>query len=204
MRAGARLLTLAALGLLTAAAVRPAIADPVTLRVGTPSGQAFSFIPLDAGIRQGFFAREGVEVERADFGGSGKPHQAVAAGAVDIAFSGGPDLAYVDKGAPEIGIAEMAGPPLFLGIVVPYDSPIKAAADLKGKKINVSAGGGVMRWLIQKLVQQQGWVPTTSSWCRVVATGPRISPRSSRTRWTPPSPPRRSASSWKRPSRAGC
>jgi NitT/TauT family transport system substrate-binding protein len=158
MAAGARLLTLAALGLVVVA-LTPAYADPAKLRVGTPSGQAFSFIPLEVGIRQGFFDREGIAVERSDFGGSGKLHQAVAAGAMDIALSGGSDLAYVAKGAPEIGVAEMAGPPLFLGVIVPYDSPAKGPDDLKGKRISVSAGGGVTRWLAQKLVQQKGWGP---------------------------------------------
>ena len=81
----------------------------------------------------------------------------MAAGAIDIALSGGSDLSYVAKGAPEIAIAEMAGPPLFLGVVVPYNSPLKGPDDLKGKKISVSSGAGVTRWLIQKLVQQKGW-----------------------------------------------
>jgi NitT/TauT family transport system substrate-binding protein len=157
MAACARLLTLAAALGLVVAASGPAVADQIKLRVGTPSGQAFSFIPTEVGIRQGFFAKEGIAVERSDFGGSGKLHQAVAAGAMDIALSGGPDLAYVAKGAPEIAVAEMAGPPLFLGVVVPYASPAKGPDDLKGKRISVSAGGGVTRWLAQKLVQQKGW-----------------------------------------------
>jgi ABC-type nitrate/sulfonate/bicarbonate transport system substrate-binding protein len=134
-------------------------ADPAALRVGNSSAQAFSFIPLEAGIRKGIFKTDGIEIERIDLPGSAKLHQAVAAGAVDIALSGGPDLAYIAKGAPELGVAQMAGPPLFLGITVPYNSPIKTADDLKGKKISVSAGGGVTKWLILRLAQQKGWGP---------------------------------------------
>lgn len=83
-------------------------------------------------------------------------------------MSGGPDLAYVAKGAPELGIAQMAGPPLFLGVVVRYDSPAKTPDDLKGKTIGVSAGGGVTRWLMLKLAQQKGWGPDGIT---LVATG---------------------------------
>jgi NitT/TauT family transport system substrate-binding protein len=153
-----RFRTLAAL-ILTFAVAGPACADPVKLRVGNSAAQAFSFIPVEVGVREGFFAKNGVAVESIAFGGSGKQHQAMAAGAIDIALSGGSDLSYVAKGAPEIAIAQMAGPPLFLGVVVAYNSPIKSADDLKGKTISVSSGAGVTRWLIQKLVQQKGWGP---------------------------------------------
>ncbi len=140
-------------------AASSAQADTPALRVGNSSAQAFSFIPLDVGIRKGFFKKDGIEIERIDMPGSAKLHQAVAAGAMDIALSGGPDMAYIAKGAPELGVAQMAGPPLFLGITVPYDSPIKNADGLKGAKVSVSAGGGVTRWLIMRLAQQKGWGP---------------------------------------------
>jgi NitT/TauT family transport system substrate-binding protein len=173
MAAGVRFRTLAApilaLGALALAAASPAcgqtnfgqtnLGGPVKLRVGNSAAQAFSFIPVEVGIREGIFAKDGIAVESIAFGGSGKQHQAMAAGAIDIALSGGSDLSYVAKGAPEIAIAEMAGPPLFLGVVVPYNSPLKGPDDLKGKKISVSSGAGVTRWLIQKLVQQKGWGP---------------------------------------------
>jgi NitT/TauT family transport system substrate-binding protein len=157
MKGGARLATIVALCLALAAG--EASADPFKLRVGNSAAQAFSFIPMDVGIREGIFAKQGLDIENIGFGGSGKLHQAMAAGAVDIALSGGPDLSYVAKGAPEIGVAQMAGPPLFLGVIVPYDSPARAADDLKGKKVSVSSGAGVTRWLMQKLEQQKGWGP---------------------------------------------
>lgn len=138
-------------------AARPAVAAD-TLRVGNPSAQAFPFIPLQIGIEKGFFAKNGLDVQRVDLSGGAQLHQAMAAGALDIALGAGPDLAFVAKGAPEIGVAAMAGPPLFLGIIVGYDSPIKTAADLKGKRIGVP-NGALLQWLTRRLMQNEGWGP---------------------------------------------
>jgi NitT/TauT family transport system substrate-binding protein len=135
----------------------PAAADD-KLRVGNPSAQAFPFIPFDIALRKGFLSKNGIETERVDLSGGAQLHQAMAAGALDIALAAGPDLAFVAKGAPEIGVAAMAGPPLFLGIIVGYDSSIKTVDDLKGKKIGVP-NGALLQWLTKKLMQNKGWGP---------------------------------------------
>ncbi len=102
-------------------AISAAQADPVALRVGNTSAQAFTFIPFDIGVAKGFFAKYGVETEKIDFSGSAKLHQGMIADAVDIGLGAGTDLQFVAKGAPELGVAQMAGPPYFLGVIVPYD-----------------------------------------------------------------------------------
>ncbi len=137
-------------------AAMPAQAEK--LRVGNPSAQAFPFIPFEIGIRKGFFSKYGLEVERVDLSGGAQLHQAMAAGGLDIALASGPDLAFVAKGAPEIGVAAIAGPPLFLGIIVGYDSPIKTSDDLKGKKIGVP-NGQLLKWLTNRLMKNKGWGP---------------------------------------------
>jgi NitT/TauT family transport system substrate-binding protein len=146
-------LIVAALG----ASLAPAAAAD-KLRVGNPSAQAFPFIPFEVGVRKGFFAADGLDVERVDLSGGAQMHQAMAAGALDIDLGGGPDLAFVAKGAPEIGVAAIAGDPLFLGVIVGYDSPIKTVDDLKGKRIGVP-NGALLQWLTRKLVQNKGWPP---------------------------------------------
>jgi len=140
-------------------AIASAQADPVKLRVGNASSQAFSFIPYDVGVRQGIFARYGVDTEKVDLSGSAKVHQAMTADAIDIGLAAGTDLAFVAKGAPELGVAEMAGPPLFLGVVVPYGSSIRSADDLRGKRIGVSTVGSLTEWLMRRLARNKGWKP---------------------------------------------
>src|SRR5579863_10553771 len=97
------------------------------LRVGIPSVQSFSFLPLRIGIAHGFFAKYGIDVDEVTLNGSARLHQAMAAGSIDIALGAGPDLIFLVKGAPEMAVAAMAGPPLLMGVVVPYNSPARTA-----------------------------------------------------------------------------
>ncbi len=82
----------------------------------------------------------------------------MASNSVDIGIGSGPALAFIVKGAPVKGVADMAGPPLLLAIVVRPDGP-KTAADLKGKKISVSTAGSLTYWLVSETSRRQGWGP---------------------------------------------
>jgi NitT/TauT family transport system substrate-binding protein len=127
------------------------------IRVGNPSAQSFSFLPLRLGIAHGFFSKYGIEPEEVTLNGSAKLHQAMAAGSLDIGLGSGTDLIFLIKGAPEVAVASMAGPPLLLGVVVPYDSPARTADDLKGKRIGVSTVNSLTQWLMRELARQKGW-----------------------------------------------
>jgi NitT/TauT family transport system substrate-binding protein len=148
-----RLLAIALLALLIA----PPIASAETLRVGNPAPQAFSFLPIDVALDQGIFKKHGIEIEKIGLSGSAKLHQAMVAGVLDIALGAGTDIGFLVKGAPEIAVAALAGPPLLLGVVVPYASPLKTADDLKGKKIGISTVGSLTQWLMLRLASQKGW-----------------------------------------------
>jgi NitT/TauT family transport system substrate-binding protein len=127
------------------------------IRVGNPSVQAFSFLPLRIGVAHGLFAKYGIDIEEVTLNGSAKLHQAMAAGSLDIGLGSGTDLIFVVKGVPEIAVASMAGPPLLLGVVVPYDSPARTADDLKGKRIGISTVNSLTQWLMRELARQKGW-----------------------------------------------
>jgi len=148
-----RLLAIALLALLIA----PPISSAETLRVGNPAPQAFSFLPIDVALDQGIFKKHGIEIEKIGLSGSAKLHQAMVAGVLDIALGAGTDIGFLVKGAPEIAVAALAGPPLLLGVVVPYASPLKTADDLKGKKIGISTVGSLTQWLMLRLASQKGW-----------------------------------------------
>jgi NitT/TauT family transport system substrate-binding protein len=54
------------------------------LRVGKAVAEAFAFLPLDVGVRQGIFKRHGLDVEITAFGGGARLQQALAADSIDI------------------------------------------------------------------------------------------------------------------------
>jgi ABC-type nitrate/sulfonate/bicarbonate transport system substrate-binding protein len=144
-------------GFALALAVSPAGAAE-KLRVGKAVPQAFSFVPLDVGMREGIFARHGLEIESIAFEGDARMQQAMAADSLDIALGSGPAMAFIAKGAPVKAVAAMAGPPLLLAIVVRPDGP-KSAAELKGKTISVSTAGSLTYWLVSETSRRQGWGP---------------------------------------------
>src|SRR5919197_1525542 len=81
------------------------------VRVGQPQVGTFQFAPLQVGTEAGIFKKCGVDLEVISFGGGPRVQQAIAAGAIDIGIGSGPELAFVAKGAPEIGVAAMADAP---------------------------------------------------------------------------------------------
>jgi ABC-type nitrate/sulfonate/bicarbonate transport system substrate-binding protein len=148
------ILTLLACVVLAASA---ATTSAETLRVGKAGREAFSFVPLDIGVRSGIFKRRGLDIEISNFGGDAKLQQAMAADGVDISLGSGPGLAFIVKGSPVKGIAAMAGPPLLFALVVRNDDSVKTVDDLKGRKIGVSTVGSVTSWIISEVSRQRGW-----------------------------------------------
>src|SRR5215831_14357524 len=146
-----------ALAAVQAFAAWPAVAGE-TLRVGKAVPEAFSFVPLDVGMREGIFARHGLTIESTAFAGDARMQQAMASDSLDIALGSGPAMAFIAKGAPIKAVAAMAGPPLLLSIVVRPDGP-RNVADLRGKTISVSTAGSLTYWLVSETSRRQGWGP---------------------------------------------
>lgn len=130
-----------------------------TLRVGRAVPQAFSFVPIDVGIKYGIFKKHGLEIESSAFAGDAKMQQALAADSIDIALGSGPAMAFIAKGAPIKAVAAFADRPLLLVVAVRSDGSIKTVADLKGKRVSVSTVGSLTYWLVNELSRQQGWGP---------------------------------------------
>jgi ABC-type nitrate/sulfonate/bicarbonate transport system substrate-binding protein len=143
--------------LIAAAVLAATSASAETLRVGKAGREAFSFVPVDIGVRTGIFKRHGLDVEIANFGGDAKLQQAMAADGIDIALGSGPGLAFIVKGSPVKGIAAMAGPPLLFALVVRNDDTIKTVDDLKGRRIGISTVGSVTSWITSEVSRQRGW-----------------------------------------------
>jgi ABC-type nitrate/sulfonate/bicarbonate transport system substrate-binding protein len=167
------LLRLSVLGLALGASVAaPAAAE--TLRVGKAVPEAFSFVPVDIGMKKGLFQKYGVEAETTAFAGDAKMQQAMASDSIDVALGSGPAMAFIVKGAPVKAIAAMAGPPLLLTLVVRDDGTVKSVADLKGKRVSVSTVGSLTYWLVSETARQQGWGPDGIAITPMGATAPQI------------------------------
>ena len=127
------------------------------LRVGNAGRESFSFTPANIGQATGIFAKHGLDIEIAGFGGDAKLQQAMAADAVDIGLGSGPGMAFIAKGAPVKAIAAMAGPPLLFAVVVRADGSVKTVDDLKGRKVAISTVGSATNWLMNEVSRQHGW-----------------------------------------------
>jgi NitT/TauT family transport system substrate-binding protein len=132
-------------------------ADAATvLRVGNSSATAFNFMPLELGIKKGNFAKNGLDVQVVDLGGASKIYQAMIAGSIDMSLAAGTDVPFIMKGVPETGVGAIAITPALLGIIVPWNSPIRSLADLKGKKVGVSTVGSLTEWVAFAAVHKAG------------------------------------------------
>jgi NitT/TauT family transport system substrate-binding protein len=134
----------------------PAAAD-TTLSVGKASATSDAIIPVNVGDELGIFKKHGLDLKIIDFGGGSKMAQAMAAGALDIGDGAGTEMALVAKGVPMIAVCESTAPAPFLGVGVPWDSPIRSPADLKGKIIGVSSPGSFSDWSGHELARKEGW-----------------------------------------------
>jgi ABC-type nitrate/sulfonate/bicarbonate transport system substrate-binding protein len=137
----------------------PVASAQAPLRVGKAQDTPFDFVPPDVGLAKGIFKAHGVDIELISFAGSAKLQQALAAGAIDVGLGSGPELAFVAKGSPELGVAAYAGRPDGLVLVVQNDGPVKTVADLKGRSITVSTVGSLTEWAVRETSRQQGWGP---------------------------------------------
>jgi ABC-type nitrate/sulfonate/bicarbonate transport system substrate-binding protein len=144
------------------------------LRVGKAVPEAFSFVPLDIGMKKGLFQKHGIEADSIAFAGDAKMQQAMASDSIDLALGSGPAMAFIVKGAPVKAIAAMAGPPLLLTLVVRNDDTVKTIADLKGKRVSVSTVGSLTYWLVSETSRQQGWGPQGIVIAPMGATQPQI------------------------------
>ena len=152
---GARgFLALAVVLVMTGAA---AAADKI--RAGTPEPTAFVFSALTVGIDGGFFKKYGLDVERIDFAGGAKLHQAVASGDLDMVVGTGSDMLFLARGAPEKAVAAYGNDLRSLSLIVLKDSPIKSLADIKGKTIGVTTAASFTSWIARQLSIHQGFGP---------------------------------------------
>lgn len=159
----------AALALPSMVRAQSAEKKEVTIAVG---GQALIYyLPLSIAALRGYFDDEGLDVNIVDFAGGSRALQAVVGGSADIvsgAFEHTINLqskgqfyrAFVQQGqAPAIVLA------VSKRTMPNYQSP----ADLKGKKIGVTAPGSSTNMMVSFFLEQHGLKPSDVSFIGVGA-----------------------------------
>ena len=129
------------------------------IRAGTPEPTAFVFSPVTVGIETGIFKKAGLDVERIDFAGGAKMHQAMAAGSLDVIIGTGSDMLFLIRGAPERGVAAYANDLNSLYLVVRNEGSIKSIAELKGKTIATTTPGSFTSWIAKTIAKKHGFGP---------------------------------------------
>jgi ABC-type nitrate/sulfonate/bicarbonate transport system substrate-binding protein len=154
-----RSIVLAALVVCQSAVFASAALAGGTLNVGKADANASPILPVNVADKLGLFKKNGLDVKIANFTGGSKVSQAMVAGSIDIGVGAGTEMAFVAKGAPIIAVCDDAPPIPFIGIAVPWDSPVHTIAALKGKKIGISSAGSLTDWLARELAAHEGWGP---------------------------------------------
>ncbi len=97
--------------------------------------------PIIVAQERGYFTDQGLEIEIIAPADASAPPKMVAAGQVDLAVSYQPQLhLQIAEGLPLIRVGTLIASPLNCLLVL-QDGPIKAIADLKGRKIGYSVAG---------------------------------------------------------------
>jgi NitT/TauT family transport system substrate-binding protein len=130
------------------------------LRVGTPEPTAFVFAGVNVATEAGIFKKHGLEVERFDFAGGAKLHQAMVAGALDVVIGTGSDILFLMNGARERAVAAYANDLNSLSLVVRADdASIKSIDDIKGKTVGTTTAGSFTTWISKTIAKNHGWGP---------------------------------------------
>lgn len=127
------------------------------IRVGKAVGTAWTFTPVDVGIKQSIFAKYGIDAEIAAFTGDAKLQQGLLSNSLEFGLGSGPAMAFAVKGAPIVAVASFANEPRNIGVTVGANSPIKSVADLKGKMLAISTTGSLTEWLVKRIGTAEGW-----------------------------------------------
>ena len=123
------------------------------------------YLPLTIAEQLGYFKQEGLDVTIVDFAGGARALQAVVGGSADVVsgafehtvnmqFKGQPMRAFVLQGL---------APQIVLGVNPKTMANFKTVADLKGKKIGVTAPGSSTNVMVNFVLAKAGLKPSDVS-----------------------------------------
>jgi NitT/TauT family transport system substrate-binding protein len=139
----------------------------VTIAVGGKN--LLYYLPLTVAEQKGFFKEEGLDVEVVDFAGGAKALQAVVGGSADVvsgAFEHNVNMQA--KGQPmRAFVLQGRAPQIVLAVNTKTMPNFKSVADLKGKKIGVSAPGSSTNIMANYVLAKSGLKPSDVSYVGV-------------------------------------
>jgi NitT/TauT family transport system substrate-binding protein len=154
----------------TALAAFPAIAvaqapekKKVTIAVGGKN--LLYYLPLTIAEQKGYFKDEGLEVEIVDFAGGARALQAVVGGSADVVSGAFEHTINMQaKGQPMTAfVLQGRAPQIVLAVSTKTMPNFKSVADLKGKKIGVTAPGSSTNIMANFVLAKAGLKPTDVS-----------------------------------------
>lgn len=135
----------------------------VTIAVGGKN--LLYYLPLTVAEQKGFFKDEGLDVEIVDFAGGARALQAVVGGSADVvsgAFEH--NINMQAKGQPmRAFVLQGRAPQIVLAVNTKTMPNFKSVADLKGKKIGVTAPGSSTNIMANYVIGKAGLKPADVS-----------------------------------------
>ena len=132
----------------------------VTIAVGGKN--LLYYLPLTIAEQRGYFKAEGLDVTIVDFAGGARALQAVVGGSADVvsgAFEHTVNMQH--KGQPmRAFVLQGRAPQIVLGVNPKTMAGFKTVADLKGKKIGVTAPGSSTNVMVNFILAKAGLKPT--------------------------------------------
>jgi NitT/TauT family transport system substrate-binding protein len=142
----------------------------VTIAVGGKN--LLYYLPLTVAEQKGFFKDEGLDVEIVDFAGGARALQAVVGGSADVvsgAFEH--NINMQAKGQPmRAFVLQGRAPQIVLAVSTKTMPNYKTVADLKGKKIGVTAPGSSTNIMANFVMAKNGLKPADVSFVGVGAS----------------------------------
>ncbi len=119
---------------------------------------AFYYLPLTISEQLGYFAAEGLEVEISDFAGGARALQAVVGGSADVVSGAYEHTINLQSKNQMFQAFVLQGraPQIAMGVSTKAMPNYKTPADLKGKKIGVSAPGSSTNMVANLVLSRAG------------------------------------------------
>jgi len=161
--------------------------EKTKLTIAVGGKNLFYYLPLTIAEQMGYFKAEGLDVNIVDFAGGSRALQAVVGGSADV-VSGAYEhtINMHAKGQPmRAFVLQGAAPQIVLGVNPKTMPNFKSVADLKGKKIGVTAPGSSTNVMVNFVLAKAGLKPSDVSIIGVGAANGAVAASATSTRSSP-------------------